>query len=217
MPEYILLFRKLPSDTANAYADDPVTKDKEDYSLVRWQIDAHAFWRSSGDRLVPSSLVRCSQGSIQRQFKAFCDRHVYDYEAHVALGEEMTQLKDSSISKTFMSIPPSAGGAADVWDDITRIKTLNTTQSRRRQTMHVCPLQLDIVDRLINRYSNPGDLVLDPFGGLGTVAREAILAGRNGYTIELNDGYFRDAVGYLEAAEDEIDTPTLFDLMEGAI
>ena len=79
--------------------------------------------------------------------------------------------------------------------------------------MHVCPLQLDIVDRLINRYSNEGDLILDPFGGLGTVALEAIKAGRRGYTIELNDGYFRDAVGYLEAAEDEIDTPTLFDLL----
>lgn len=213
MPEYVLLFRKLPSDMANAYADTPVKKDKEDYSLVRWQLDAHAFWRSSGDRLVPSSLVRCRQGNIQRQFKAFCDRHVYDYEAHVELGEEMVKLKDSSISKTFMTIPPSAGGASDVWDDITRIKTLNTTQSRRRQTMHVCPLQLDIVDRLINRYSNEGDLVLDPFGGLGTVALEAIKAGRRGYTIELNDGYFRDAVGYLEAAEDELDTPTLFDLL----
>lgn len=46
---------------------------------------------------------------------------------------------------------------------------IHTTQSQRRQTMHVCPLQLDIVDRLINPYSNEGDLVLDPFGGLGTV------------------------------------------------
>lgn len=82
------------------------------------------------------------------------------------------------------------------------------------KTMHVCPLQLDIVDRLIERYSNKGDLVLDPFGGLGTVARQALKAGRRGYTIELNDGYFRDAVGYLEAAEDEMYAPTLFDLME---
>lgn len=41
-----------------------------------------------------------------------------------------------------------------VWDDINRMRTLNTSQSRRRQQMHVCPLQLDIVERLINRYSN---------------------------------------------------------------
>ena len=62
----------------------------------------------------------------------------------------------------------------EVWDDINRMRTLNTTQSRRRQEMHVCPLQLDIVERIVNRYSNPGELVYDPFGGLGTVPVTAI-------------------------------------------
>lgn len=57
--------------------------------------------------------------------------------------------------------------------------------------------------------------MLDPFGGLGTVALEAVKMGRRGYTIELNDGYFRDAVGYLKA-EEKLETPTLFDLMGGA-
>lgn len=80
--------------------------------------------------------------------------------------------------------------------------------------MHVCPLQLDIVERIINRYSNPGDLVLDPFGGLGTVALKAVQMGRRGYTIELNDGYFRDAVGYLKAEDDKLDTISLFDLLD---
>ena len=82
--------------------------------------------------------------------------------------------------------------------------------------MHVCPLQLDIVDRLINRYSNPGDLVLDPFGGLGTVALEAIKAGRRGYTVELNNDYFRDAVGYLKEYEDsqQEETISLFDFLD---
>lgn len=82
-----------------------------------------------------------------------------------------------------------------------------------RQALHVCPLQLDIVDRLINRYSNPGDLVLDPFGGLGTVALEAMKAGRRGYTIELNKDYFRDAVGYLKEFEQKEETISLFDLI----
>ena len=101
-----------------------------------------------------------------------------------------------------------------VWDDINRMRTLNTNQTQNNRVMHVCPLQLDIVDRLINRYSNPGDLVLDPFGGLGTVALEAIKAGRKGYTIELNNDYFRDAVGYLRDYEDTDDaTVTMFDLL----
>ena len=48
-PEYVLLFRKLPTDTSRAYADQPVKKDKSEYSLARWQIDAHASWKSSGN------------------------------------------------------------------------------------------------------------------------------------------------------------------------
>ena len=55
--------------------------------------------------------------------------------------------------------------------------------------------------------------MLDPFGGLGTVALEAMKAGRRGYTIELNDGYFRDAVGYLKEYEEEDRNISLFDLI----
>ena len=56
--------------------------------------------------------------------------------------------------------------------------------------------------------------MLDPFGGIGTVALEAVKAGRRGYTIELNNGYFRDAVGYLREAEERDMTLSLFDLLE---
>ena len=55
--------------------------------------------------------------------------------------------------------------------------------------------------------------MLDPFGGLGTVALEAMKLGRRGYTIELNNDYFRDAVGYLKAFEEDMEQSTLFDLV----
>lgn len=77
--------------------------------------------------------------------------------------------------------------------------------------MHVCPLQLDIVERIINRYSNEGELVYDPFGGLMTVPMMAVKMHRNGKGCELNPDYFRDGVGYLQEAEREVDEPTLFD------
>ena len=80
--------------------------------------------------------------------------------------------------------------------------------------MHVCPLQLDIVERIVNRYSNEGDVVFDPFGGLMTVPMTAVRMKRRGYGIELNQDYFRDGVGYLQAAEEEREMPTLFDFME---
>ncbi|MHB0998181.1 MAG: DNA methyltransferase [Armatimonadota bacterium] len=97
------------------------------------------------------------------------------------------------------------------WDDINRMRTLNTSQSQQGRQMHVCPLQLDIVERIITRYSNPGELVYDPFGGIGTVGYMAIKIGRMAYTTELNSDYFRDSIGYLQQAESEQMTPTLFD------
>lgn len=211
-PEYILLFRKLPSDTSTAYADTPVTKEKERYSLSRWQIDAHAFWRTGGDRLLtPDELAKMSMSSRMHRFHDFCQKHIYSYSEHVELSEGLEEK--NGISKTFMTLAP-ASVDGNVWDDINRMKTLNTNQSRKRMTLHVCPLQTEIVERIIERYSNEGELVFDPFGGLMTVPYMAIKMKRRGYGVELNSDYFRDGCGYLEAAETERDAPTLFDLLE---
>lgn len=211
-PEYVLLFRKLPTDRTKAYADVRVTKDKADYPLSQWQLDAHAFWRSSGNRnLNPDELARLSMSDRMRRFREYSRSHVYDYDRHVALSYALEQR--DAISKEFMTVPP-ASVSPDVWDDISRMKTLNTTQSQRRKQLHVCPLQLDIVERVINRYSNNGDLVFDPFSGLGTVPMMAVRMGRRGYGCELNSGYFADAVGYLRAEEAEVEQPSLFDLVE---
>lgn len=68
----------------------------------------------------------------------------------------------------------------EVWDDINRMRTLNTNQSRRRQQMHVCPLQLDSVERIINWFSSEGDVLYDPFGGLMTVSMTAVKMNRYG-------------------------------------
>lgn len=212
-PEYILLFRKLPTDKSNAYADDPVKKTKEDYTRAQWQIDAHGYWRSSGDRLISKDEFKeFSVDDLQRVYREYSRSNVYSYEEHVKLAEELD--KNDKLPATFMVVAPGSWNNLDVWDDINRMRTLNTTQSRRRQQMHVCPLQLDIVERIINRYSNEGDMVLDPFGGLMTVPMKAVKMKRYGYGIELSCDYFRDGVGYLQEAENEIETPTLFDFME---
>lgn len=211
-PEYILLFRKLPTDRSKAYADERVVKNKEEYPLSQWQLDAHAYWRSSGNRLLnPDELARLKMGDRMRRFHEYSRGHVYDYDAHVALSLALEERQ--AISREFMTLAP-ASTHPDIWDDVNRMKTLNTTQSQRRKQLHVCPLQIDIVDRIITRYSNPGDLVLDPFGGLGTVGVRALHMNRKAYTIELNPDYFRDAVGYLRAEEVEVEQPSLFDLLE---
>jgi DNA modification methylase len=71
------------------------------------------------------------------------------------------------------------------------------------------------VDRLITLYSNRGELVYDPFGGLFSVPHQALELGRRGRAAELNPGYFLDGVKYLQAKEKALATPTLFDLMAG--
>jgi DNA modification methylase len=112
-----------------------------------------------------------------------------------------------------MSLAPGSHHP-EVWHDVNRMLTLNGEQSRRAVEQHVCPLQFDIVDRLIERYSNRGEVVYDPFHGLGTVGVRAIKAGRFGRGSELSSAYFADQVHYLRAAEREFTMPTLFDVLE---
>jgi hypothetical protein len=211
-PEYILLFRKPQTDRTRGYADTPVTKDKADYTRARWQVDAHAFWRSNGDRpLTPDELAALPPDQMSRLFTEQTLRQVYDYESHIRIGEELEGR--GALPATFMSLAPGSWHP-EVWHDVNRILTLNTEQSRKAQAMHVCPLQFDIVDRLINRFSNPGDLVYDPFGGLFTVPLRALKAGRRGRAVELNPGYFLDGVKYLQAHDEASSMPGLFDLVE---
>jgi len=210
-PEYVLLFRKLPTDTSRAYADVPVAKSKEEYTRAQWQIDAHAFWRSSGNRLLSrEDLHSIPVEDLQSVYREFSRRNVYDYKDHVGLAKAFDAK--GSLPATFMVVAPGSW-SDEVWDDINRMKTLNTAQSLKNKVLHVCPLQFDIVERIINRYSNPGETVLDPFGGIMTVPYCAVKRGRKGIGVELNPEYFKDGVGYLQAAEREMGLPTLFDLM----
>jgi DNA modification methylase len=211
-PEYILLFRKLPTDTSKAYADVPVKKSKEEYTRAQWQIDAHGFWRSSGDRLVTKEeMESVPTAQMEKVYRKYSRESVYSYAEHVALAKKLDA--EGRLPATFMVVAPGSWNES-VRDDINRMRTYNTTQSQRRKQLHVCPLQIDIVDRLIDRYSNEGETILDPFGGIMTVPTEAVKRGRRGIGIELNADYFRDGVGYLESADNRVGAPTLFDFIE---
>ncbi len=212
MPEYLLVLRKPPSDPSNGYADEPVIKDKGHYSRARWQTDAHGFARSSGDRLVSlEEMEGLEHAPIFRAFKEHFLSEVYDYEAHVRLGERLEAR--GVLPTSFMLLQPPSW-SDEVWSDVTRMLTLNTSQANRSREMHICPLQLDIVDRAITQYSQPGEQILDPFGGLMTVPYRALKLGRRGIGFELSLPYFFDGVRYCEIAAKEAEAPSLFDLLD---
>ena len=213
-PEYILLFRKEPSDKSDAYADVPVVKSKDEYSLARWQIDAHGDWKSSGERLLTYEDVRgLSLEGIREYYRNFAKDHIYNFEDHVAFSETLGAAGRLS-KESFVLAPVSH--SPYIWDlgDYQRAKTLNSRQARADRQVHICPLPLDLVTRCIERWSNKGDVVFDPFGGIQTVPYCAIKMGRKGLSTELNYDYWRDGLTYLREAEQEMTSPTLFDFMD---
>jgi hypothetical protein len=210
MPEYLLLFRKPATDRSRGYADLPVVKQKSRYTRARWQTDAHAFMRSNGDRLLRSDEVRELPHDII--FKLFRDHslnEVYDYEHHVRIAEKLEL--SGKLPTDFMLLQPQSW-SDEVWTDITRMLTLNCDQSERNVEMHLCPMQFDLADRVIEQFSMKGETVFDPFGGLMTVPYRAILKRRFGVGVELNPKYFLDGAYYCKAAENEMLMPSLFDL-----
>ncbi|MGH9522709.1 MAG: DNA methyltransferase, partial [Terriglobales bacterium] len=233
MPEYLLLFRKPTSDTTNSYADIPVVKDKKKYTRSRWQIDAHGCARSSGERLLtPAEIRDLEHQLIFKLFREYSLSNVYDFEHHVALSESLERCRECGhihtgdkrcddcpctiagdrLPKTFMLFQPPSWHP-DVWTDITRMRTLNGAQWSKGKEMHLCPMQFDIADRVIAQYSMAGEVVYDPFSGLGTVPLRALLLGRKGVGCELSPTYFVDACGHCEAGAKKLATPTLFDAL----
>lgn len=161
-PEYVVLFRKPQTDRTKGYADVPVVKSKPlmrgpdgetipwdknkqsthasipgtGYSRAQWQVDAHAFWRSSGDRQITADeLAGLGPDKLASLFTKYSLQQVYSYDFHVKIGEELEAR--GALPSTFMSLAPGSHHP-DVWHDVTRMVTLNSEQSKRAVEKHVC-------------------------------------------------------------------------------
>ena len=92
--------------------------------------------------------------------------------------------------------------ASPVWMDINQSRTLNVRNARGQgDEKHMCPLQLDVIERLSVLYSNPGEVVMSPFGGVGSEGVGSLTFGRKYVGVELKPEYFDQAVKNLTAAE----------------
>lgn len=104
--------------------------------------------------------------------------------------------------------------ASPVWDDIDYSNTLNGHAARNENDeKHICPLQLETIERAIRLWTNPDDIVLTPFMGIGSEVYTAIKCGRKGIGFELKDSYYNVAVENIRNIEREVNQPTLLDFM----
>ena len=97
--------------------------------------------------------------------------------------------------------------ASPVWMDINPSRTLQKGSAREeKDERHICPLQLDVIERCLQLWSNPGDLVLSPFAGIGSEGYCALRMGRRFIGIELKESYWRQAVSNVSNAASTVET-----------
>ena len=102
--------------------------------------------------------------------------------------------------------------ASPVWMTIDQTNVLNVEQAREdRDEKHMCPLQLDVIERAVKLWYNPGEVVLSPFGGIGSEGVGSLTYGRKFVGVELKESYFRKAVSNLG----EVDRPRQRSLFGG--
>ena len=99
-----------------------------------------------------------------------------------------------------------------VWWDINQSDTLNARMARdSRDERHLCPLQIPVIERCIEMYTNPGDVVFSPFGGIMSEPYQAVKMGRKAIAIELKETYFNAGVANMKMLDDEKAQMTIFD------
>lgn len=226
--EYWLIFRKPQTDKSKAYADVPVTKDKSDSPLYHWQIDADGLQRSGGNRLLapeeidghirlytPEELADMDTSQIYRWWREYSRKHQYDRAIHRNIACKLDELgrQPRTFSLFAPAVPEQYADTILSVHDYSRMHVLNAQQMQRRQENHVCPLPLDLIEWVVERFSNPDDLIYDPFGGIGSTVYQAIKMRRRGVFTELNEAYWRAGVQYCQEIEIQQSAPTLFDLI----
>lgn len=103
-----------------------------------------------------------------------------------------------------------------IWMDINQSDTLNVVAARDgRDERHICPLQLPVIERMVELYTNPNDIVFTPFLGIGSEVYQSLLMGRRGIGIELKTSYFKCAVENCKSAEMENQQMSIFDIIGG--
>ncbi len=115
-------------------------------------------------------------------------------------------------TKKDFPLPVWQNYASPVWMDIQRTNVLNVRQAKDDEDeKHLCPLQLDVIERAIDLWTNKGDIVFTPFMGIGSEVYQAVKMGRRGMGIELKDSYFEWAYRNIMEVVQEKNQVSIFD------
>jgi len=153
-----------------------------------------------------------------RKDSTMCRQGIPDYILTMRKPGENTER----VSHTHDTFPVDVwqNYASPVWMDIKQSDTLQKKSARaEKDERHICPLQLDVIQRCIELWTNPNDIVLDPFAGIGSVPYVALKLGRRGIGIELKESYYEQAKAnlYNAAHEETLDCPvgqmSIFDFL----
>jgi len=129
-------------------------------------------------------------------------------------GENETPIKHQDTDRNapdYLPVDLWQKYASPVWMDVNYSRTLQYKSARdNNDEKHICPLQLDTIERIIHLYSNEGETVLSPFGGIGSEGYQAVRMGRKSISIELKESYFNLNVKNHKSAEMENAALTLF-------
>lgn len=193
---------------------DPVVAQQRTKSirLLHKQIEKDS--TISGQGLADYMLMFRKPGDNPEPVAGRFDRYVGYGNAPVAA--ELRTDKDDEDAKRWYSIEVWQRYASPVWMDINQSRTLQYRGGRdEKDEQHISPLQLDVIERCIELWSNPGDVVLTPFLGIGSEVYGAVAAGRKGIGFELKPSYFRQAVRNI-AELDRAKTDNLFRVVPAA-
>lgn len=108
--------------------------------------------------------------------------------------------------------------ASPVWMDINQTRTLNVRVARGdKDERHLCPLQLDVIERAVQLWTNPGDVVFTPFAGIGSELYGALSRKRRAVGVELKTEYFKAAINNLKAVDEQNKRGNFMDLLGVAV
>lgn len=139
--------------------------------------------------------------------------HPKGFESYIGNMPTPTALKHKDQRKNKFSHEIWQRYASPVWFDINQTNTLNIIAARdEKDEKHICPLQLETIARCLILYTNPDDIVLDPFGGIMSVGYEAVKRKRHFIGIELKKSYFDQGIKYLKQIGKELTFPAQLDL-----